>query len=71
MPPFTDLRVRQAFDLALNKQLLVDRVFNGGGIPYAQEKFAWRLRPWVRGLRLNELLIMEDVDWPYVSITIR
>ena len=33
VPPFTDLRIRQAFDLALNKQLLVDRVFNGGGIP--------------------------------------
>jgi hypothetical protein len=30
----------------------------------------WRLRPWVRGLRLNELLIMEDVDWPSVSITL-
>ena len=31
--PFTDVRIRQAFDLALNKQLLVDRVFNGGALP--------------------------------------
>jgi oligopeptide transport system substrate-binding protein len=38
-------------------------------IPYAQERFSWRLRPWVSGFRLNELLIMEDVDWPYVSIS--
>ena len=39
-------------------------------IPYAQERLSWRLRPWVTGFRLNELLIMEDVDWPYVSITV-
>ena len=32
-PPFDNLDVRQAFDLALNKQLLVDRVFNGEAIP--------------------------------------
>lgn len=31
--PFTDLRVRQAFDLALNKQLLVDTVFKGARTP--------------------------------------
>ncbi|HZC05560.1 MAG TPA: peptide ABC transporter substrate-binding protein [Ktedonobacterales bacterium] len=31
--PFDKLQVRQAFDLALNKQLLVDRVENGGAIP--------------------------------------
>lgn len=31
--PFNNLQVRQAFDLALNKQLLVDRVENGGAIP--------------------------------------
>lgn len=31
--PFTSTSVRQAFDLALNKQLLVDRIFNGGAIP--------------------------------------
>lgn len=31
--PFDNLAVRQAFDLALNKQLLVDRVENGGAIP--------------------------------------
>jgi oligopeptide transport system substrate-binding protein len=32
-PPFNDLRVRQAFALALNKQLIVDRVLNGSLIP--------------------------------------
>ncbi len=32
-PPFDNLQVRQAFDLALNKQILVDRVENGGAIP--------------------------------------
>jgi oligopeptide transport system substrate-binding protein len=32
-PPFDNQSIRQAFDLALNKQLLVDRVLNGGGIP--------------------------------------
>jgi len=32
-PPFDSLQVRQAFDLALNKQLMVDRVENGGAIP--------------------------------------
>lgn len=32
-PPFDDQRIRQAFDLALNKQLLVDRIWNGGAIP--------------------------------------
>jgi peptide/nickel transport system substrate-binding protein/oligopeptide transport system substrate-binding protein len=31
--PFDNLNVRQAFDLALNKQLIVDRVENGGAIP--------------------------------------
>lgn len=31
--PFDNLFVRQAFDLALNKQLMVDRVQNGGAIP--------------------------------------
>jgi oligopeptide transport system substrate-binding protein len=33
VPPFTDVRIRQAFDLALNKQLLVDRVFDGTAVP--------------------------------------
>lgn len=33
MAPFDNLAVRQAFDLALNKQLLVDRVENGGANP--------------------------------------
>jgi oligopeptide transport system substrate-binding protein len=32
-PPFDSLQVRQAFDLALNKQLLVDRIYGGGAIP--------------------------------------
>ncbi len=32
-PPFDNLQVRQAFDLALNKQLLVDRVQDGGAVP--------------------------------------
>src|SRR5262249_32687369 len=32
-PPFDSLEVRQAFALALNKQLLVDRVYRGGAIP--------------------------------------
>ena len=31
--PFDNVSIRQAFDLALNKQLLVDRVENGGAIP--------------------------------------
>ncbi len=31
--PFTSLRVRQAFDLALNKQLLVDSIFQGARTP--------------------------------------
>ncbi|MEO7000396.1 MAG: peptide ABC transporter substrate-binding protein [Ktedonobacterales bacterium] len=33
LPPFNNLSVRRAFDLALNKQLLVDRVENGGALP--------------------------------------
>ena len=37
-------------------------------IPYAQEKSSWRLRPWVQGFGLNEVLNMEDVDWPNVYI---
>ncbi len=32
-PPFDNVYVRQAFALALNKQLLVDRIYNGGAIP--------------------------------------
>jgi oligopeptide transport system substrate-binding protein len=32
-PPFDNLQVRQAFALALNKQILVDRVENGAGAP--------------------------------------
>ena len=32
-PPMNNLQVRQALSLALNKQLLVDRVENGGAIP--------------------------------------
>ena len=32
-PPFDNLQVRQAFDLALNKQLMVDRVENGSALP--------------------------------------
>ncbi len=31
--PFTDLHVRQAFALALNKQLIADRVLNGASVP--------------------------------------
>ncbi|HUY77572.1 MAG TPA: ABC transporter substrate-binding protein [Ktedonobacterales bacterium] len=33
LAPFDNTVIRQAFDLALNKQLLVDRIENGGGIP--------------------------------------
>ena len=33
VPPFDNQDVRQAFDLALNKQLLIDRVYNGEYIP--------------------------------------
>jgi oligopeptide transport system substrate-binding protein len=33
VPPFDNVGVRQAFALALNKQLLVDRIYNGGAIP--------------------------------------
>ncbi len=32
-PPFNDIRVRQAFALALNKQLIADRVLNGAAYP--------------------------------------
>lgn len=32
-PPFDNLQVRQAFDLALNKQYLVDTVYNGDRYP--------------------------------------
>lgn len=32
-PPFNNIKVRQALDLALNKQLLVDRIENGGAVP--------------------------------------
>ena len=32
-PPFDNQLVRQAFDLALNKQILVDRIYNGGATP--------------------------------------
>ena len=32
-PPFNNLLIRRAFDLALNKQLLVDRILNGASIP--------------------------------------
>ncbi len=32
-PPFNNLQVRQAFDLALDKQYLVDNVENGGAVP--------------------------------------
>jgi oligopeptide transport system substrate-binding protein len=43
-------------------------VTNVAWIPYAQEKSSWRLRPWVQGFGLNEVLDMEDVDWPSVYI---
>src|SRR5579859_556741 len=33
LPPFDNLLVRRAFDLALNKQILVDRILNGGASP--------------------------------------
>lgn len=32
-PPFDNILIRRAFDLALNKQLLVDRILNGGASP--------------------------------------
>jgi oligopeptide transport system substrate-binding protein len=32
-PPFDNLQVRQAFALALNKQILVDRIEQGAGVP--------------------------------------
>ena len=37
-------------------------------IPIDQEKTSWRLRPWVQGFGLNQVLTMEDVDWPNVYI---
>ncbi len=37
-------------------------------IPLDQEKTSWRLRPWVQGFGLNQVLLMEDVDWPNVYI---
>jgi peptide/nickel transport system substrate-binding protein/oligopeptide transport system substrate-binding protein len=33
VPPFDNLTVRQAFDLALNRQLMADRICQGGCIP--------------------------------------
>ena len=33
LPPFDNIQVRQAFDLALNKQLLVDSILHGTAIP--------------------------------------
>jgi len=33
LAPFDNVFIRRAFDLALNKQLMVDRVLNGGSIP--------------------------------------
>ena len=47
------------------EQYMVNQV---AWIPFDQEKTSWRLRPWVQGFGLNPLLIMEDVDWPNVSI---
>lgn len=32
-PPFDSVLIRRAFDLALNKQILVDRILNGGASP--------------------------------------
>jgi oligopeptide transport system substrate-binding protein len=37
-------------------------------IPLDQEKSSWRLRPWVQGFGLNQVGLMEDVDWPNVYI---
>jgi oligopeptide transport system substrate-binding protein len=37
-------------------------------IPLDQEKTSWRLRPWVQGFGLNQVLLMEDADWPNVYI---
>jgi oligopeptide transport system substrate-binding protein len=37
-------------------------------IPLSQVKQPWRRRPWVQGFGLNEVLLMEDVDWPNVYI---
>jgi oligopeptide transport system substrate-binding protein len=37
-------------------------------IPLDQEKTSWRLRPWVQGFGLNQVLVMEGVDWPKVYI---
>jgi oligopeptide transport system substrate-binding protein len=37
-------------------------------IPLDQEKTSWRLRSWVQGFGLNQVLLMEDVDWPNVYI---
>ena len=47
------------------EQYMVDQC---AWIPFAQEKSSWRLRPWVQGFGLNEVLLMEDVDWPNVYI---
>src|SRR5258707_12566053 len=40
-PPFDNLSVRRAFSLSLNKQILVDRITNGGGYP---TNHIWPLR---------------------------
>ena len=47
------------------EQYMVNQV---AWIPFDQEKTSWRLRPWVQGFGLNPVLIMEDIDWPNVSI---
>jgi peptide/nickel transport system substrate-binding protein/oligopeptide transport system substrate-binding protein len=64
-----DQEQNQAKRMAEYNTIEQDMVNLCAWIPYAQEKTGWRLRPWVHGFALNEVLIMEDVDWPNVYIT--
>jgi oligopeptide transport system substrate-binding protein len=47
------------------EQWAIDHV---GAIPLAQEKVAWRQRPWVSGFALTPIQTMIDMNWPNVVI---
>ncbi len=41
---------------------------NVAWIPFQQDIFYWRQRPWVRGFGLNSLQLIPDVNWTNVAI---
>lgn len=47
------------------EQFLTDHV---AWIPFQQDIFYWRQRPWVRNFSLNSLQIIPDVNWANVKI---